>query len=286
MIIFVVFCLFSQSVDALLQPISTSRVLGWNIPYDLSSNSFDKRVARSLNTLYTTPTPIVKESDNSTNIPQPPRISKIKQLARSWITFVLYTRKYLQFRILTLTNRLFPSKKSLNSSPEVNSYQQMYSKRGKPSPGILKRVSGLLQGRMLLTAAGMAGLYSVFRRLSHAYAAKNIELPYSVFIQLINNTPDLIKSLQITSTGFFYQYGSKSVFTRRVAVDAPLLTLLLDKNIMFSGLAPPKNMFSMVFSIGYMYVMWKVVSKMLQGPGGDNSVGSVSDRTQDQVRLA
>mmetsp|Transcript_26163 Transcript_26163/g.57918 ORF Transcript_26163/g.57918 Transcript_26163/m.57918 type:complete len:441 (+) Transcript_26163:172-1494(+) len=120
------------------------------------------------------------------------------------------------------------------------------------------------------------------RYLKHFSQAPTLELPFSLFLQLLAEYPDKIKALRVTPSAFRFVLEGKHAMSRVVSADAFVLDRLLASGVEFSAPPVPKNIFGLVGTLLYALFLWKVTSRMLQGPQDAEGAG----KSREKMNLA
>jgi AAA+ superfamily predicted ATPase len=136
--------------------------------------------------------------------------------------------------------------------------------------------------QMSLGALSVAALISIQRYLKFV-ASLTTELSFSGFMQLLKDSPERVQALKVTSTSFMFLLDGKSrILTRVVPVEANLLDKLITSGIDFATPSSPKNVLGLFWTLGYCFFLWKMSSRMMQGPK-DEGAGSRKDKAYSDI---
>lgn len=133
-----------------------------------------------------------------------------------------------------------------------------------------------------LGALGVAALVVVQRHLKYI-ASLTTELSFSSFMTLLKSNPERIHGLKVTADSFMFLLDGKSrVLTRVVPVEANLLDKLILSGVDFSTPSSPKSVLGLVWTLCYCVFLWKMSSRMMQGPK-DEGAGSRKDNSYSNI---
>jgi ATP-dependent Zn protease len=124
----------------------------------------------------------------------------------------------------------------------------------------------------------------VLARYSARSKAAITELPYSKFLALLSQSPEKVKSLRVSPLSFRYILdGAGPAFTKIVSIESSLLERLVKSGVEFSAVSSPKSVVGALVALGYVWFLWKVTSRMLQGPQDGEAAGKGRDKLRLQA---
>lgn len=126
---------------------------------------------------------------------------------------------------------------------------------------------------------GFIGFIMVKKYLSFAKSLTT-ELSFTMFLKVLSDNPTRIQRLRVTPFVFQYLLDGRAAMTRVVSLEPALMDRLLASGVDFAAPAAPKNVIGTVWGICYALFLWKITTKMLQGPQDDGA-----GKTREKMNL-
>jgi hypothetical protein len=190
---------------------------------------------------------------------------------------VTYIKQRIQFLQRLIKVILF-GKNGLRNSTEAGTAAKVWVRRNRNNrEPLLKRIARSLK-EILRTPIGKIGffisgclLYISFKALMTSSASLIHEVAFSQFLELVQTKPELLERIRVTPGLIFFGLAGQQCKTRIVDLPLPLYETLVSAKVPFAAYAPPKSILSFFGSILYLFILWQITSRSMQGPQDDGA---------------
>lgn len=143
----------------------------------------------------------------------------------------------------------------------------------------LRKPLVLFQLSSLILGFGFLRRYAVYTK------SLTQEISYGAFLKILKEAPERFGVVKATQNILAYTLDGKRSITRIVNIERGLLSELVNSGVDIIASVPPTNVLGLIWSGAYLFILWNIYSKAMQGPRDEN-VGVSKDKLKLDRKLS